>query len=65
MTIPRSKEVLKDTFIACAFMAMGVLMPGSLLSSGFAAHMGGIAMGVGIGWLVKSLIVSARAKVEA
>ena len=65
MTIPRSKEALKDTFIACAFMAMGGLMPDSLLSSGFAAHMGGIAMGVGIGWLVKSLISNAKPKIEA
>lgn len=54
--IPKSKEAVQDTLIACAFIAMGVLLPGSLLDKGFEAHIGGVALGVGIGWLVKSII---------
>lgn len=54
--IPRSKEAVKDTVIAAAFMTMGALLPGSLLDKGFEAHVGGIALGIGIGWLIKSII---------
>ena len=54
--IPRSKEAVRDTLIAGAFIAMGALLPGSLLDKGFEAHVGGIALGIGIGWLVKSII---------
>lgn len=53
------QTILKDVFIGCAFMTMGFLLPGSLLTSGFEAHIGGIAMGVGIGWIVKSYIARA------
>lgn len=54
--IPHSKEAVQDTLIAGAFIAMGALLPGSLLDRGFEAHVGGIALGIGIGWLVKSII---------
>jgi membrane associated rhomboid family serine protease len=54
--IPKSKEAVKDALIAGAFIAMGTLLPGSLLDKGFEAHVGGIALGIGIGWLVKSII---------
>jgi membrane associated rhomboid family serine protease len=54
--IPKSKEVVRDTLIAGAFIVMGALLPGSLLDKGFEAHIGGIAMGLGIGWLIKSII---------
>ncbi|MCC6143814.1 MAG: hypothetical protein IT368_08400 [Candidatus Hydrogenedentes bacterium] len=54
--IPRSKAAVQDTLIAGAFIAMGALLPGSLLDKGFEAHVGGIALGIGIGWLVKSVI---------
>lgn len=54
--IPRSKAAVQDTLIAGAFIAMGALLPGSLLDRGFEAHVGGIALGIGIGWLVKSVI---------
>lgn len=54
--IPRSKAAVQDTLIAGAFIAMGALLPGSLLDKGFEAHLGGIALGIGIGWLVKSVI---------
>ncbi len=54
--IPQSKEAVHDALIASAFIAMGVLLPGSLLDKGFEAHIGGIALGVGIGWLIKAFI---------
>lgn len=54
--IPKSKEAVRDTLIASAFIAMGSLLPGSPLDKGFEAHIGGIALGIGIGWLIKSII---------
>lgn len=54
--IPKSKGAIRDMLIASAFIAMGILLPGSLLDKGFEAHIGGIALGVGIGWLIKSII---------
>lgn len=54
--IPKTKEAVWDTLIASAFIAMGSLLPGSLLDKGFEAHIGGIALGIGIGWLIKSVI---------
>lgn len=54
--IPRSKGAIQDMVIAAAFITMGVLLPGALLDKGFEAHVGGIALGIGIGWLVKSII---------
>lgn len=54
--IPKSKEAVRDTLIASAFIATGSLLPGSLLDKGFEAHIGGIALGIGIGWLIKSII---------
>lgn len=54
--IPKTKEAVRDTLIASAFIAMGSLLPGSLLDKGFEAHISGIALGIGIGWLIKSVI---------
>ena len=54
--IPKTKDAVRDTLIASAFIAMGSLLPGSLLDKGFEAHIGGIALGIGIGWLIKSVI---------
>lgn len=54
--IPKTKEAVRDTLIASAFIAMGSLLPGSLLDKGFEAHIGGIALGIGIGWFIKSVI---------
>ena len=56
MTLPHSKEAVKDTVISAAFITMGTLLPGSLLDKGFEAHIGGIVLGIGVGWLVKSVI---------
>jgi len=54
--LPRSREAIKDMVIASAFVAMGVLMPGGMLDDNFQAHLGGIVLGMGFGWLVKSII---------
>ena len=54
--LPRTREAIKDMVIAGAFIAMGVLMPGGMLDNDFQAHIGGIALGMGFGWLVKSII---------
>lgn len=55
----KKAALLRDVLIGSAFMTMGALLPGSLLTSGFEAHIGGIAMGIGIGWVVKSFITNA------
>lgn len=54
--IPRSKESIRDYIVASAFVALGILLPDSPLDKGFEAHLSGIAMGMGIGWLVKSIL---------
>ncbi len=54
--IPSTKAAVQDMLIAGAFIAMGVLLPGALLDKGFEAHIGGIALGIGLGWLIKSTI---------
>lgn len=54
--IAKTKQAVYDMLIASAFITMGVLLPGSLLDRGFEAHIGGIALGLGIGWLLKSYI---------
>lgn len=56
------QQLLKDVFIGCTFMAMSLLLPGSLLANGFEAHIGGVAMGVGIGWITKSYIAARTSK---
>ncbi len=54
--IPRTKACLNDLLIAAAFLAMGFFLPGSILDKGFYAHLGGIAIGLGVGWMIKSII---------
>jgi len=54
--IPHSKEAIRDMVIAGAFIAMGILLPNGVADGDFASHIGGIALGIGIGWLVKSFI---------
>ncbi len=54
--IPRSKEAIRDYVIASAFLVLGAVLPGSLLDKGFEAHIGGVVLGIGIGWLIKSII---------
>jgi hypothetical protein len=57
MRIPRTREAIQDTLVAAAFMVMGVALPGALLDQGFEAHIGGIALGTGLGWLVRSIML--------
>lgn len=54
--IPRSKEAIRDYVVASAFLTLGAFLPGSLLDKGFEAHIGGIVLGIGLGWLIKSII---------
>lgn len=54
--IPRSKEAIKDYIYAALFVLIGVLSPGSILEKGFQEHISGICIGLGIGWLIKSII---------
>lgn len=54
--LPNSKPAMTDFVIAAVFFGLGVLLPGALLDTGFQAHVGGIAVGAGIGWLVRSLL---------
>lgn len=54
--IPRTKAAIRDYVMASAFITLGVFLPGSLLDRGFEAHVGGIVLGLGLGWLIKSVI---------
>ena len=54
--IPRSKEAIRDYVIASAFLVLGAVLPGSLLDKGFEAHIGGVVLGIGVGWLIQSII---------
>jgi Na+-transporting NADH:ubiquinone oxidoreductase subunit NqrD len=58
--IVKSQAAVADTLIAAACIVMGTILPGSLLDSTFQAHVGGIAIGIGVGWLVKSMIEHAK-----
>jgi len=54
----KTKEGVRDALIASAFMTLGVVFPGAPLTQGFQEHLGGIALGIGFGWLLKSIIVN-------
>lgn len=58
--IPRSKGAIKDYVIASAFILVGILLPSSVLDVGFEQHLSGLAIGIGIGYLVKSIIVQSK-----
>lgn len=58
--IPKTKEAIADLVVAGAFIAIGVSLPGSLLDKGFEAHLGGIAVGLGLGWLIKTFIYHSK-----
>lgn len=53
--IPRSSDAIKDIIVAGVFIAFAVLFPGPTLISGN-SDLRGIALGIGLGWLVKSII---------
>ena len=54
--IPRSKEAIRDYVIASAFLSLGAFLPGSLLDKGFEAHIGGVVLGIGLGWRIKAML---------
>lgn len=58
--IPRSREAIQDYVIAAILVLLGVLSPGSIVEKGFEAHVSGIAIGIGIGWLIKSIIANSK-----
>lgn len=58
--IPRTKDAIQDYIYAGAFIAAGVLMPNSVVDTGFETHISGIAIGVGVGWLIKSTITHSK-----
>ena len=51
MNLPQSPRFIRDVIIAG-----GILAPGSPIEGGFEAHLGGISLGLGLGWLIKSFI---------
>ncbi|MDP2761332.1 MAG: hypothetical protein Q8O64_13210 [Sideroxyarcus sp.] len=62
-----NKEFIKNLVIAAAFIALGLLMPGSTLTdpAALTANITGISLGVGIGWLIKTFIAQKSANKEA
>ncbi len=62
-----NKELIKNLVIAAAFIALGTFMPNSTLTdpTTFSANVAGISMGIGIGWMLKTLIEQKSAKKEA
>lgn len=64
--ISKDKGFIKDIVIAAAFIAIGLLIPGSTLTdpSALTANITGISMGIGIGFLIKSFIEQKRKLAE-
>ncbi len=56
MKLPHSRRFIREVVIAGGFVAIGILAPGSPIEGGFDAHLGGIAVGLGLGWLIKSCL---------
>lgn len=54
--LPRTRGFIRDIAIAGGFIAIGILAPGSPIENGFEAHLGGISVGLGLGWLIKCFI---------
>lgn len=53
-----NKEYINNLIIAGIFIALGILLPGSAITdqAAFTANITGISMGIGIGWLIKTVI---------
>lgn len=62
--IPRTKEAIQDYVIAAILVLLGVLAPGSVVEKGFEAHISGLAIGLGIGWLIKSIMSHSKGNKE-
>lgn len=54
--LPHTRGLVRDIAIAGGFIAIGILAPGSPIENGFEAHLGGISVGLGLGWLIKCFI---------
>jgi len=61
------KDYIKDIIIAGVFIALGILLPGSTITdqAAFTANITGISTGIGIGWLIKTILGQKPAKQEA
>jgi membrane associated rhomboid family serine protease len=62
--IPRTKEAIRDYIYAAVAIGAGVITSNTVIDAGFEAHISGIAMGFGIGWLIKSMISHHKRAVE-
>ena len=56
MKLPHTSSFIRDVIVAGGFIAIGILAPGSPIEGGFDAHVGGISLGLGLGWLIKSFV---------
>jgi membrane associated rhomboid family serine protease len=54
--LPHTRGFIRDVVIAGGFIAIGILAPGSPIENGFEAHLGGISIGLGLGWLIKCFV---------
>ncbi|MBV2186682.1 MAG: hypothetical protein KUL88_19340 [Rhizobium sp.] len=54
--LPHTSGFIRDVAIAGGFIAIGILAPGSPIENGFEAHLGGISVGLGLGWLIKCFV---------
>ena len=61
------KDYIKDIIIAGVFIALGILLPGSTIAdqAAFTANITGISTGIGIGWLIKTILGQKLARQEA
>ena len=62
MKLPHTRGFVRDIAITGGFIAIGILAPGSPIENGFDAHLGGMSVGIGLGWLIKSFIDFQRSK---
>ncbi len=54
--IPRSKEAIRDMVISAGFIVISVIAPAPPIALSFAANISGVSLGLGLGWLIKSII---------
>lgn len=58
--IPRSKESIRDLVIGAVLILLGLLAPGTVVDS----HISGIAIGLGLGWGIHSLITNKKGNTQ-
>lgn len=54
--LPHTRGFIRDIAIAGGFIAIGILAPGWPNQTACEAHLGGISVGLGLGWLIKCFI---------